>query len=315
VRVLRAPLVHFLAIGAALLALRGWRDPASLAALRPTIEIGPGALGRLREAWREEHGKSPGPAAEKTLIRDAIDEEILHREALARGYDRLDASVRERLARLASFVGEDDGGGRDALAEEAQRLGLERSDVVVRRHLVEMMRLTAARVAPEDLPSTDALAAWYARHADDFAESARIHLVHVYFALDARGAAAGTQAAALLAELRRTGAGPEAAAGRGDPFIRGTEVEGSPVDVARVFGAGFARALDAAPVGSWAGPLRSPYGIHLVFVGAREARRVPDLDVVRGRVLHAWLRERSAARARETMVALRARYDVHVVPR
>src|SRR5579864_5270718 len=134
-RLLHAPLVHFLGIGGALLALRLWWFPAEPS--RPRIVIGPADLGRLAEAWADEHVSPPGPGAEDTLVRAAIDEEVLYREALAHGFDRRDGAVRERLVRLGGFVGEDASGNRDALEREARRLGLERSDLVIRRHLVE----------------------------------------------------------------------------------------------------------------------------------------------------------------------------------
>ena len=147
-RVLRAPLLHFLVIGALLLGLRTWREPA--AAPRARIVIGAADRARLRETWTEEHGAPPSGAAEEALVRDAIDEEVLYREALARGFDRRDAAVRERLVRLGGFVSEEAGGSRDVLEHEARRLGLERSDLVVRRHLVEMMQLAAGWLGPHD---------------------------------------------------------------------------------------------------------------------------------------------------------------------
>src|SRR6266849_1671856 len=131
-RVLHFPLVHFLVIGGALLTLRAWWRPASLGESRPRIVIGAADLEQLRETWREEHGSPPGRAAEDALVRDAIDEEILYREALARGFDRRDDAVRERLVRPGGFGGEEAGGDRDTLEREARRLGLERSDLVVR---------------------------------------------------------------------------------------------------------------------------------------------------------------------------------------
>ncbi|HUE29652.1 MAG TPA: hypothetical protein VMR79_02190, partial [Verrucomicrobiae bacterium] len=140
-RVLRAPLLHFLALGGVLLGLRAWLAP--VAAPRARIVIAAEDRARLRETWAEEHGALPSGAAEEALVRDAIDEEVLYREALARGFDRRDAAVRERLVRLGGFIGEDAGGSRDVLEREARRLGLERSDLVVRRQLVEMMRLAA----------------------------------------------------------------------------------------------------------------------------------------------------------------------------
>jgi hypothetical protein len=314
-RVLRAPLLHFLVIGGALLALRAWWYPENAVASRPRIAFGADDVARLRAAWTEEHGSAPGRAGEDVLVRDAVDEEVLYREALASGFDRRDDAVRERLVRLGGFVGEETARDRDALEREARRLGLERSDLVVRRHLVEMMRLAAGWLGPDDLPSEADLETFLAAHAEDFAEPARVRLTHVYLSEDTRGRAAEPDARALLDQLRRTGAGPEGAAARGDAFIRGADVDAPQADVERVFGPGFAEAALAAPVGTWVGPVRSSYGFHLVWVHAREAARTPPLEAVRGRVLHRWLRARSEERARATMDALRARYEIDVAAR
>src|SRR3989441_7217010 len=160
-RVLRAPLLHFLVIGALLLGLRAWWEPASVP--RARIVIGAADLARLREAWAEDYGAPPSGAAEGTLVRDAIDEEVLYREALARGFDRRDAAVRERLVRLGGFVSEEAGGSRDVLEREARRLGLERSDLVVRRHLVEMVRVPAGGRRPPHPPAGEGVRADPAR--------------------------------------------------------------------------------------------------------------------------------------------------------
>jgi hypothetical protein len=305
---LRSPLVHFLALGGALLALRMWWAPDEPRDARPQVVIAAGDVARLRAAWSEEHGTPPTAVAERRLVDAAIEEEVLYREALRRGFDRQDDAVRERLVRLGGFVGEE--GSRDALEKEARRLGLERADLVIRRHLVEMMRLAAARLGPDEMPTQAELETYLAEHAEDFAEPARVRLTHVYVSEDAHGAAARAIASSLLDDLR--GAGRAAAAGRGDAFIHGAEIDGSPDEIARFFGAEFAAALANVATGRWEGPLRSPYGLHLVWVDARTPARTPDFARVRGRVLHRWLSEKQDARARATIAALRARYAVVV---
>src|SRR5438128_1889639 len=301
-RVLRAPLLHFLVIGALLLGLRTWREPA--AAPRARIVIGAADRARLRETWTEEHGAPPSGAAEEALVRDAIDDEVLYREAVARGFDRRDAAVRERLVRLAGFVGEEAGAGPGALEREARRLGLERSDLVVRRHLVEMMRLAAAWLGPEDVPTEADLETYLAHHRDEFAAPARIRLTHVYLSEERRGRAAATDAVALLAELRETP--PAAAPSRGDPFIRGPEIDATKEELERIFGPGFTDAIDAAPIHAWFGPVRSTYGVHLVWVDTHEPPRTPPLPEIRGRVLQRVLQQRHTHRQEQAMQAFRA---------
>jgi hypothetical protein len=254
----------------------------------------------------------PDVGAEQALVRHAIDEEVLYREAIARGFDRRDDSVRERLVRLGGFVGEEAGRSRDALEREARRLGLERSDLVIRRHLVEMMRLAASWLGPEELPLEADLEAYLAQHIEEFTEPARIRLTHVYLSEETHGAAAANDAPRLLEEIRRTNVRPEVAVARGDAFVRGAEVDGSHAELARMFGPGFADAIEEAPPGTWFGPVQSSYGVHLVWVHVREAARAPTLSEVRGRVLQRWLRERREARARAVIDAMRSHYAVEV---
>lgn len=314
-RVLRAPLLHFLLLGGVLLAARSWWDArvGADAGSRPRIVLTAGDVDRLRAEWTEAHGTPPGPAAEGTIVQDAVDEEILYREALAAGIERRDDAVRERLVRLGGFLGEDGARDRDALEREARRLGLERSDVVIRRHLVDMMRLAAARPAPADMPTEADLQAYLEGHAADFATPPQLRLTHVYLSEDAHGVALERDAAALLHELRRMDAGPDAAALWGDPFIRGAQVgPASHADLERIFGSDFARAVEDAPVGTWVGPVRSSYGLHLIEVHERVAARMPPLAAVRNQVLLRVLEERGARRAKERMRLLRARYEVQV---
>jgi parvulin-like peptidyl-prolyl isomerase len=307
-RLLRAPLAHFLALGGALLALRTWLDPPR--APRPRVVITAADVARLAEAWTEAHGTSPDAKAREGLVNQAIDEELLYREALARGFDRQDGAVRERLVRLGGFVGEESARDREALERDARRLGLERSDLVIRRHLVEMMELAAGWVSEADLPSEPELREYLARHAEHFAQPARVRLTHVYLSEDARRDATTADALALLEELR--GSGAEAGAGRGDAFIRGAAFDGSRDELARAFGTRFAEAVDRAPSGEWFGPVRSGYGLHLVWVYQREPGRTPSLAEVQGRVLQRWLRERADERRGAAVRALRAAYDVEV---
>ena len=89
-------------------------------------------------------------------------------------------------------------------------------------------------------------------------------------------------------------------------------MDGTGADLERIFGPGFAAAVGAAPLRTWVGPVRSTYGLHLVWVHAREPGRTPALAEVRGRVVQRWLRERSERREREAMEEMRARYVVQV---
>jgi hypothetical protein len=214
---MRSPVLHFALLGALLFAVQAAWSPALPSGARPTIVVPAGA--------------------DATATAAAIDEEVLFREALARQFDGSDKVVRARLVRVGRYLGLARDGSDDAVEREARALGLQRSDPVIRRHLVEMMRLVAAKPGRHDLPSESALSAYYREHADRFALPARLRLTHVYLSAERRGAALEGDAAELLAALRRGEVEPEAAAQLGDPFARGAELTlRVPEQVEAVFG-------------------------------------------------------------------------------
>lgn len=269
-RILRAPALHFLCLGAALWALQPRADRAG-AGLR--------------------------------------DEELLYRAAVELDVARNDPAVRDRLAKLGGFVGEDVAEEADR-EEAARRLGLAESDLVVRRHLTMLMRLAAGGLSRDDLPTDADLDAFAAAHAGELALPARTRFTHVYLGRDRRRAALDADAAALLARLRRDRVAPDDARALGDAFPTGSDVGPlADADVDRRFGPGFAARLAAAEPGAWLGPVPSSYGLHLVWVRERLAETAPSRDAVRGRLVHRWLDERRARRASERIAALRARAD------
>jgi hypothetical protein len=312
-RMLSAPAVHFVLLGGALFLLVGSRPPASPSRAEDAIVLTVADVERLRRAWADQHGTPPNAAEEARVVETALDEEVLHREALALGLDRDDPLVRERLVQLARLLDEGPVEDEEALEGSARALGLERTDVVVRRYLVQAVRLLAAGPRGTNLPTEAALTAYFDQHRDEFANPSRVRLTHVYLSADRRGAALDREAAALLHRFRRERIAPDVAPTLGDPFARGSDIAlEAEAALDRTFGPGFAVAVAELPQASWNGPVRSAYGLHLVWVHERVPARVPALAEVRSRVVLRLLRERRDARVRAVTAALRKRYEIRV---
>jgi hypothetical protein len=118
--------VHFLLIGAALMALHRATAPPP----PRRIDAGSEVVAGLRQEQRRRTGTLPTAEEERALVQRYIDSEILVREALARGLDRGDQIVRRRLVQRMEFLLEADA-DREAptddelatlLAEEGSRL-------------------------------------------------------------------------------------------------------------------------------------------------------------------------------------------------
>ncbi len=313
-RLLRVPAIHFLILGGLLFAIGPprWSRPPAGERERGSIVITAADACRLAREWTRQHGSPPSASEARWLFDNAIDEELLYREALALGFHRADPVVRVRLVRLARSLGLAPTGD-ETLEGEARALGFDRSDELVRRHLVEMMRLAAAKLGPSDLPAESELRDYHERHPDRFRDPARVRLTHVYMSFAQRGTGAEEQAIRLLSQLRAEGIDPQDAPALGDAFIRGPHVSSaSSAELERIFGPEFAHAIERIPPRAWAGPIRSSYGVHLAWIHERIPARLRPLESVRNQVLHALLRERAAERFHSRMRTLRARYRIEL---
>ncbi len=313
-RWLHAPLLHFLAGGAVLFLLvhgRGASAPkAPVVDPSGAVVLTAHDVERLRSDYERETGLAPTPADEARLVDEAIDEELLVREARARGLDRNDRSIQTWLATQMAVLTDDADRAPEALQEDARALGLDRTDVVVRRILVQKMRLLAART-DDASPPDDTLRAYYDRHRDDYRAPDRVSFWHVFFA-NGRGDPRH-DAALLRASLERRPMAPEAAARQGDAFPLPPWIAAqAPRQLEKSFGAAFTAELERATPQTWVGPLASPYGVHLVWVASREAGGVPPFETVRARVVERWKDERRRARVVELLRDLKRRHPLEV---
>jgi hypothetical protein len=270
-RLLKEPLLHFLGIGALLFAVYAWLNPQAAGPDDRVIEVTPGTVQRLEDAWTRQWRRPPDEGELAGLIEDHIREEVLYREAVALGLDRDDTIIRRRLAQKMEFLSEDLG----TLTE----------------------------------PAETELRAFFAERADAFAAPARVSFEHVYFSPDRRGASAAADAELVLAEMRA--AGTAEADDRGDRFLMQQRYAGLTArDAAQLFGSDFAARLFELPAESWQGPVESGFGWHLVRVTAREARRIPVFEEVRDEVRREFDYERQRAARQATYEALRSRYQI-----
>jgi hypothetical protein len=270
-RFFREPLVHFVAIGAALFLFFQWGGGGS----GPTshrIVLTAGQIEHLAASFAQTWQRPPVETELKGLIDDWVREEIAAREAMAMGLDRDDTIIRRRLRQKLEFLMEDD----------------------------------AAATPPTEAD----LQAWLDAHAAVYAVEPEISLCQVYVSVDRRGAAAEADAARLLAELRTLGP-DAAVETLGDPLMLPQDLERiSTGEIGRTFGEEFAQGVMAAPVGRWSGPVRSGFGLHLVLVRERTAARQPALDEVRPAVERDVLADRRRRQLAATYEALVAKYTV-----
>jgi hypothetical protein len=253
----------------------------------------------------------PAPVIVRVADEAEVEDELLFRTALSRGYERDDPVVFRRLVQNQRFAGAPESRSDEELFDDAIALRMHETDPVVRRRLVQRLRLDLESEAPGADPDDAALRDYYERNAATYRTGERVRITQLYF----RGERE-PEARRALARLRAAMTPPDRAGELGDPFLHPAD---QPLqareELAGRFGGEFADGVFAAPTGAWSGPIRSAYGVHLVFVREREAPRALALDEVRDSVRLAVIAERRAAALARGLSALRASARVVIEPR
>ena len=270
---LREPLVHFLLIGAALFLLFHFLSGGRSEAPREIV-VGEARVEALAENFAKTWMRPPTAQELKGLTDDYVAEEVYYREAIAMGLDRDDTVIRRRLRQKMEFISED----------------------------------VASAVQPTDAQ----LQQYLEQHADKFIRAARLTFQQVYFSSEKRGQDASRDAERLLAELH-AGRGPASPLDAGDPTLLPAAMESaSSQEIANTFGSEFAAKVEEAPVGQWAGPFESGYGMHIVRVDQRDPGVMPTLAEIRPLVEREWASEQRTRTNRELLDKLLAKYEVRI---
>lgn len=253
-KLLREPLLHFLAIGAAMFLYSHFAGSDSAGPGSTRILITPGQIAHLEAGFTRTWSRPPTADELKAVLDEWVREEIAVREAMSAGLDRDDTVIRRRLRQKLEFLAEDE--------------------------------------AEAKAPTDDELKAWLDAHAEQFRTEPRVAFRQVFVSRDRRGSSADADAVSILTRLKATGAAAPTAE-IGDPtMLPGEFALASLRDVDSVFGTGFAKQIESLEVGVWSGPFRSGYGLHLVLVRERVEGGMPELAALRPLALREVLAER-----------------------
>ncbi len=286
-RLLREPLVHFLAIGIGLFVLFDLVAPEDSNLDSKTIVVDRDAL--LTFVQFRSKAFNPGAAAARLdslgdaelerLIDDYVREEALHREALALGMDRNDYVIKQRMIQSLQFI-------------------------------------TNGFVSAAVDVSDDEVAAYYEANRDDYYVDPYATFTHVYFSNDRHGREQARQLAeSKLVELNDAKVPFSESTRHGERFLYNVNyVERTEDFVASHFGRAMAAAvfeLEPDDV-RWQGPFESAYGQHLVMLTKRTEGIYPPLEEIADTVREDALRIKLDEQNERAVQAIVDTYDIRV---
>lgn len=268
--IVREPFFQFVALGALLFAASEYLEARANFA---RIDISRAQVEGITNNYRLQYGVSPSAQQLNGLVEQFIKEEVFYHEALRLKLDQDDEIVRRRLVQKYEFLQQDLG-------------------------------------TPKD-PSEAELHAFYRLHAKNYEIPERLTFSHVFFSVDHSGEdAAKARAVRALAAINQQGVtrAPES----GDAFPGTFDYAGATsTQVRRAFGSStLSEEIFKISAGHWAGPFRSGFGWHLVYVAAHEPAGVAPYEDVRDAVVRDYIDAERGIRNAEALESLKKHFTI-----
>ena len=271
-RLLREPLLQFLALGAMLFALYGLAGKSGADAPEKIV-VSASRIANLGDGFARMWRRPPSEQELQGLIEDYIRDEVFYREGRAAGLDRDDVVIRRRVRQKMEFLAED-------------------------------------MSAPE--PSGDQLAAYLASNPERFRSEDQLTFRQVFLSAARRPNSIESDSKQVASVLASADAAVDATALGDPFLLGEEFHGVSPSKVTRMFGEGFTKRISAMETGRWQGPVSSGFGQHFVFISERVSGGLPSLDAVRPAVRREWANARRLEAEQKLFASLRERYEIVV---
>jgi len=269
---LREPLLHFVVLGIAIFVV--YEVFRGDGPGDNEIVVTRGHQQNLIATFERTWQRSPSPQEYQVLVEDFIRQEIAYREAGA--------------------------------------MELDRNDIIIRRRLRQKLELLTEDLSSLVPPTEVELETYYDENVENYRTSPRYTFTQIFFSSDDSVELAKQRAAALLANIA-TGEKITDPANLGDRISLPVQMRDSGLrDVASTFGSEFAEQLYEFPMGVWAGPIRSAYGLHLVNLETRLDGFVPPLADISSDVRNDFLYQRRSEAVDTLYESLAERYTIDI---
>jgi peptidyl-prolyl cis-trans isomerase C len=274
-KIFREPLVHFLAIGAAIFVLYSFWGQKDAGENERAITITTGEITWLTDAWQKRWNRPPTDGEREGLVDQYLREMVLYREAVAMGLDRDDTVIRRRLAQKLEFLSQD-------------------------------------LISPKP-PTEDELKAYFEAHIDRYQSPDIITLSHVFIDPDLRGDSTLVDAESIKKQLQALKEPPKDIRAYGDAFmLQSYYPDRSEAELLKLFGSGFARSVFELEPKQWHGPVLSGYGTHLVYVHDLLEADPPIFAEVKEQVLQNWEGDKREELNEQFVASIVSRYDITI---
>jgi hypothetical protein len=189
--------------------------------------------------------------------------------------------------------------------KEAVAMGLDKSDLAVKRRLRQIMEMMMDDYATT-IPTENQLREYLSANPEKFRQDSRISFRQIYFPVEDKEGAIQ-----LLSRLQQGMPVDDNYSG-GLLLIPDRFENESEREIERSFGNVFTREVFRLETGDWQGPVESSYGWHLAKVSERMEGEVPDLNQIWDLVEREWSVERKKEIKEQQYKVMRDQYRITI---
>ena len=208
----------------------------------------------------------------------------------------------ERQGLIEDFLTE------EVFYREAQTLGLDEDDVVIRRRMRQKIEFLLQDGIAQALPEEDVLRAYFENNPARYSESSRVTFRQIYLG---ESSASEEQTNLLLARLNEADPPDTQTLGQ-RTMLPASLTSAATVEIDGLFGSGFGQQLLDLPKQGWVGPIRSGFGEHLIFVDDVIPSPTADFEDVRATVMQDFQYERQRTATKALVERLKQKYEIVV---
>lgn len=262
-RVLREPFLHFLVLGLVIFAWFFWLNP-------PTSEA----------------------LASDEIVIDLQDAQLLSQRFVAT-WNR-PPTVLELQRLMDNLV------RQEVLVREAQSLGLDQGDEIIRNRLAQKMTFLTTSFAQSMTPDEDVLRSYFKDNIERYSDEPSVAFEQIM----------PPQNGDLQSILGKLTNGDDPTT-LGEATLLPFALDLTPATrVDRIFGPGFSAQVQTLDQGRWEGPVQSGYGVHFVRLTAVEPGRTKPFESLKDTLLIDWRRDQGETLTDAQISALTDQYEV-----
>jgi len=238
------------------------------------IIIDKAVIDKLIVAWQTQFGKMPTDRELKIATDDYVRQEVLYREAESIGLNKDDEIVKRRLQQKMAFIMKDN------------------------------------LVVPD--PAVSTLETYYKTNANRFSDPPRVSFSHIYFSADHDGNEKARERAVTALQNLKLRPALQRAPEMGDHFMLLYDYNDiNKTDATGLFGdSPFTDSLFTVKEDQWAGPFLSGYGWHLLYVNKRLKTAVPALSAIKESVIESYKEDKLKEMDNQAIENLIGKYTI-----